>query len=165
MNSQSLVAAMAGRYIRVLNSNLLHMKLLFILLPLTSIPIVANDRCPGVAKSDFVIAFRNYFTRSGLRVSVVHLARSNAGVDEELYDHVCLETTAQKVADNQYRLSYVYKSISGFINVTLYPENRPVPGDEPRFVRVVPDGNLLAAIHCNPLEQIHGHMWQQVLLL
>lgn len=54
-----------------------------------------------------------YFTRSGLRVSVVHLARSNAGVDEELYDHVCLETTAQKVADNQYRLSYVYKSISG----------------------------------------------------
>lgn len=54
-----------------------------------------------------------YLTKSSLSVNVVHLARSNADEDEELYDHVCLETTSRKVADNQYRLSYEYKGIQG----------------------------------------------------
>ncbi|OQR78960.1 hypothetical protein BIW11_06063 [Tropilaelaps mercedesae] len=148
-------AAMKGQPCRRLRANVLQLSVAIVVAALIVIPVTARDRCPNAAPPEFATAFGNYLTKTGLRVSVVHLARSNAGDDEELYDHVCLETTARKVTDNQYRLSYAYKGIPGFINVSLYQEHQQIPRDEARFISVVPDGNFLAAVQCNPLEKIH----------
>mgnify|MGYP001506841390 CR=1 FL=1 len=38
--------------------------------------------------------------------------------------------------------------------MTLFHDD--VPDDEARLVQLVPEGNLLAAVQCNPQERIHG---------
>ncbi|XP_003745592.1 uncharacterized protein LOC100907896 [Galendromus occidentalis] len=110
------------------------------------------SRCPNVAPPEYPSELGQFFTRNGLRVNLVHVARSNAD-DEELYDSVCLEASVNKKSDNQYFLNYTYKQIKGFVNVTLFDGD--VPDDEARLVQLVPEGNLLAAVQCNPQERIH----------